>query len=69
MLDSSPGKASVKEYMQNETRFRMVQKIDPERFKTLSNMAVEASERRVALYDHMAKLAVPRDNDDGNGDG
>lgn len=69
VLDSSPGKASVKEYMQNETRFRMVQKIDPERFQILSNMAVEASERRVALYDHMAKLAVPRDSDDGNGEG
>jgi len=65
VLDSSPGKASVKEYMQNETRFRMVQKINPERFQTLSNMAVEASQRRVALYNHMAKLAVPHD---GNGD-
>jgi pyruvate-ferredoxin/flavodoxin oxidoreductase len=66
ILDSKPGKGSVKEYMQNETRFRMVQKIDPERFKALSHMAVEASTRRVALYDHMAKLAVPQD---GNGEG
>jgi len=60
ILDSEGGKARVGDYMRNETRFRMVEKIDPERFKRLSVEAAIASERRVAVYDHMAKLRVPR---------
>ena len=66
ILDSEGGKARVGDYMRNETRFRMVEKIDPERFKRLAVDAVHASERRVAVYDHMAKLRVPR-NSDGAG--
>ncbi|NLX20044.1 MAG: pyruvate:ferredoxin (flavodoxin) oxidoreductase [Phycisphaerae bacterium] len=62
VLDSAPGKASVGEYMRNETRFRMVEKMNPERFRQLSILAAEASVRRVALYDHMAKLTVPKGN-------
>ena len=30
---SPPGRARCEEYMRNETRFRMVEKIDPERFR------------------------------------
>jgi pyruvate-ferredoxin/flavodoxin oxidoreductase len=65
ILDSEGGKARVGDYMRNETRFRMVEKIDPERFKRLAIDAAHASERRVAVYDHMAKLRVPQGN--GNG--
>jgi len=65
-LDSAVGKSSVHDYMRNETRFRMVEKIDPERFRRLSVQAQNASKRRVAIYDHMAKLTVPKD---GNGSG
>ena len=32
-LDASAPKASAQEYMRNETRFRMVEKQDPERFR------------------------------------
>ncbi|MBN1490034.1 MAG: pyruvate:ferredoxin (flavodoxin) oxidoreductase, partial [Phycisphaerae bacterium] len=67
VLDSAGGKAAVKDYMHNETRFRMVEKINPERFRKLSLDAQAASARRVALYDHMAKLSVPKG--DGNGSG
>jgi len=67
ILDSTPGKAQVGEYMQNETRFRMVEKMNPERFQKLAVMAVDASARRVAMYDHLAKLAVPKGSGDGNG--
>ena len=66
VLDSAAGKASVRDYMQNETRFRMVEKIDPERFRRLSIEAQAASVRRVALYDHMAKLTVPQAGGNGN---
>ncbi len=51
--------------MRNETRFRMVEKIDPERFKRLSALAVEDSRRRMAVYSHMAKLTVPKGNGKG----
>ena len=66
-LDSQPGKAAVRDYLRNETRFRMVEKIDPVRFQRLSVEAQNASARRVAIYDHMAKLRVPKTN--GNGEG
>jgi pyruvate-ferredoxin/flavodoxin oxidoreductase len=69
VLDSSPGKTSVGEYMRNETRFRMVEKIDPVRFKRLAVDAEKASARRIAVYDHMAKLRVPTGNGGGNGNG
>ncbi len=62
ILDSEGAKSPIREYMRNETRFRMVEKIDPERFKRLSVDAQHASERRVALYEHMAKLRVPKSN-------
>jgi len=68
VLDSAPGKAAVADYMRNETRFRMVEKIDPERFHRLSIEAQKASSRRVAIYDHMAKLRVPKANGNGNGE-
>ena len=59
VLDAPAGKAGVTEYMRNETRFRMVEKIDPERFRRLSADAVAASARRVATYEHMARLTLP----------
>jgi pyruvate-ferredoxin/flavodoxin oxidoreductase len=62
-LDAASGKAKVSEYMRNETRFRMVEKIDPERFKHLAVQAERASVRRVALYNHLAKLAMPQQGD------
>ncbi|MCG3138586.1 MAG: Pyruvate-flavodoxin oxidoreductase [Phycisphaerae bacterium] len=65
VLDAPAGKIPVKEYMSNETRFRMVEKIDPERFRQLAIQAQQAAQRRIAVYDHMAKLQVPKSN--GNG--
>jgi pyruvate-ferredoxin/flavodoxin oxidoreductase len=74
ILDAPAGKATVGDYMRNETRFRMVEKIDPERFRRLSVEARDAAARRLAVYEHMAKLTVPRGGEHavdggGNGDG
>ncbi|MEP0843529.1 MAG: pyruvate:ferredoxin (flavodoxin) oxidoreductase, partial [Phycisphaerae bacterium] len=66
-LDAAPGKSHVADYMRNETRFRMVEKIDPERFRKLAGEAAVAAARRVALYDHMAKLRMPPAGENGNG--
>ena len=70
-LDSKAPKGSVAEYMRNETRFRMVERIDPQRFRRLAKQAQQFATQRVAVYDQLAKLIVPGDNggDDGNGNG
>jgi len=65
ILDSKGGKAKVQDYMRNETRFRMVEKINPERFHRLSHEAQVAAEHRKAVYDHMASLRMPAGNGEG----
>jgi len=63
ILDSTPGDTPVDDYMRNETRFRMVEKMNPERFRQLSVLAAESAKRRLAVYDHLAKLTVPKGGD------
>ena len=46
-------------------RFRMVEKIDPARFRRLAVEAQKATARRIATYDHMAKLKIPSGDDNG----
>ncbi|UCD59271.1 MAG: pyruvate:ferredoxin (flavodoxin) oxidoreductase [Candidatus Hydrogenedentota bacterium] len=65
-VDAPGGKIPVSEYMSNETRFRMVQKIDPEGFRRYAAGAQQAAERRMAVYQHIAQLRFP-DAGDGNG--
>jgi pyruvate-ferredoxin/flavodoxin oxidoreductase len=59
-LDSGPPKATVKEYMRNETRFRMVEKVDPERYKRLLAAAQREVTQRVAIYQQLAGVTVPQ---------
>jgi pyruvate-ferredoxin/flavodoxin oxidoreductase len=58
-LDSGPPKISPREYMRNETRFRMVEKLDPERFRSLLARAERAAAQRVAVYQQLSALTVP----------
>ncbi|HYX25650.1 MAG TPA: pyruvate:ferredoxin (flavodoxin) oxidoreductase [Thermoanaerobaculia bacterium] len=58
-LDSGPAKASVGDYMRNETRFRMIEKQDPERFKHLLAAAGRQAAQHFALYQQLAGLHVP----------
>jgi len=59
VLDAPPVKAGVADYMRNETRFRMVEKIDAARFRLLAQMAGEHAARRVALYEQLARITLP----------
>jgi pyruvate-ferredoxin/flavodoxin oxidoreductase len=59
-LDSGSPKVSAKQYMRNETRFRMVEKLDPERFKRLLDMAEKQARQRVGIYQQLANLTVPQ---------
>jgi pyruvate-ferredoxin/flavodoxin oxidoreductase len=60
-LDSKPPSIPVGEYMSQETRFRMVEKIDPERFRHLSKAAQRHAVQRVKLYEHLAALSLGDD--------
>jgi pyruvate-ferredoxin/flavodoxin oxidoreductase len=55
-LDSGPAKASLREYMMNEGRFRMVEKKDPKRFARLLVEAEASTRQRRAMYEHLAGL-------------
>ncbi|HUW83095.1 MAG TPA: pyruvate:ferredoxin (flavodoxin) oxidoreductase [Phycisphaerae bacterium] len=59
-LDSPAPKRPVADYMRNETRFRMVERIDPQRFRRLAEKAQIAANQRVAIYQQMAEMIVPK---------
>jgi pyruvate-ferredoxin/flavodoxin oxidoreductase len=59
VLDSGPPKVSAREYMNNETRFRMVEKMDPLRFRRLLGMAETRAAQRYAIYQQLATVKVP----------
>ncbi|HUL77824.1 MAG TPA: pyruvate:ferredoxin (flavodoxin) oxidoreductase [Vicinamibacteria bacterium] len=63
VLDSGDPKVSARQYMRNETRFRMVEKLDPERFKRLSVMAERYTRENVGVYKQLAALTVPQVSD------
>ncbi len=60
VLDSGPPKTGVADYMRSETRFRMVEKMDPARFKRLLDEAQHFATQRIAVYQQLAGLTVPR---------
>jgi pyruvate-ferredoxin/flavodoxin oxidoreductase len=67
-LDYGPPKAKVAEYMRNESRFRMIERADPVRFKHFLEDAQAAAERRYSVYQQLAGIKVPAfETRDGNG--
>jgi len=60
VIDVPPGRATVAEYMRNETRFRMVERLDPTRFRWLAQAAAEQATRRVALYEQLSHITLPK---------
>jgi pyruvate-ferredoxin/flavodoxin oxidoreductase len=59
-LDSPPPRLDIVDYMRNEGRFRMVEKADPERFKTLARAAQREARQRYAVYQQLAGITLPR---------
>ena len=49
--------------MRNEARFRMVEKVDADRFRRLMSAAQRDSERRHAIYEQLAGLRVPQSDE------
>jgi pyruvate-ferredoxin/flavodoxin oxidoreductase len=64
-LDSAPGKVEVGQYERNETRFRMVERMDPKRFAMLLERQKREVTNRFAAYEHLAKLAMPARSGEG----
>jgi pyruvate-ferredoxin/flavodoxin oxidoreductase len=58
-LDYGPPKAKVADYMRNESRFRMIERSDPARFKYFLEKAQAAAERRYLVYQQLAGMKVP----------
>jgi len=59
VIDSRPPKLSPREYMRNETRFRMVERLDPERFKLLMREAERRAAQRIGVYQQLAGITIP----------
>jgi len=59
-LDSGAPKAAVADYMRNETRFRMVEKLDSKRFQMFLDQAQQQAAQRVAVYEQLAGVTIPR---------
>ncbi len=59
LLDSPHPTKRLREYMQNETRFRMVEKRDPKRYQQLLEAAERYAVQHTNVYEQLAKLIVP----------
>ena len=60
-IDALNLRAAVGDYRRNETRFAMVEKIDPRRFQKLAQEAAQNTTERVALYRELARIVFPTD--------
>jgi pyruvate-ferredoxin/flavodoxin oxidoreductase len=58
-LDYGPPKGRVAEYMQNESRFRVIERANPERYKYFLKEAQAAAQKRYAVYQQLAGITVP----------
>jgi pyruvate-ferredoxin/flavodoxin oxidoreductase len=59
VIDAPAGRIPVTEYMKNEMRFAMVERIDRDRFRKFAEQAQTAAQRRIAMYQHLAALRLP----------
>jgi pyruvate-ferredoxin/flavodoxin oxidoreductase len=58
LLDSGAPTVKVRDYMAAEARFRMVERSDPARFERLAVAAQQETDRRLKVYDHLARLEL-----------
>jgi pyruvate-ferredoxin/flavodoxin oxidoreductase len=69
VLDSPAPKVKTADFMRNETRFRMIEKMDPKRFAALAVDAQKSAEHRWALLEQMARINFPEEAAATNGNG
>ena len=66
-MDIGAPTATVRQYMEGEARFRITEKLDPERFKMLMESARVAAAQRAEIYRQLAEVRVPQDQQPNNG--
>jgi pyruvate-ferredoxin/flavodoxin oxidoreductase len=49
----------VADYLRNESRFRMVERANPTRYKQFVEESQAAAQRRFAVYQQLAAIKVP----------
>ena len=59
IVDAEGGRLPVSEYMGNEARFKMVEKLDPEGYRRYAAESQIAAVRRMAVYRHISHLRLP----------
>jgi pyruvate-ferredoxin/flavodoxin oxidoreductase len=59
-LDSSAPKVKLADYIYNETRYRMLEKMNQERARKLLAQAQSDVANRFMVYEQLAKLALPK---------
>src|SRR5690606_28139115 len=60
VLDAGAPKVALDQFTRNETRFRLVEQQDPERFRTLMKQEQESIRRRFAAYERLAAAQVEK---------
>jgi pyruvate-ferredoxin/flavodoxin oxidoreductase len=58
-LDSGIPKVSLAEFMSKETRFRMVEQLEPDVYRKLVEEAERLAKEKYALYEQLAKAMNP----------
>ncbi|HET6957674.1 MAG TPA: thiamine pyrophosphate-dependent enzyme, partial [Vicinamibacterales bacterium] len=58
-LDYGPPKVKVADYLRNESRFRMVERSNPDAYKNFVAESQAAALRRYAVYEQLAGITVP----------
>ncbi len=57
-LDYGPPKGRVADYMRNESRFRVVERANPDRFRAFLREAHDAAQQRYSLYSQLSGITV-----------
>ncbi len=65
VLESAPPKRRLKEFTQNEARFRIVEQQNPGKYRELIDAAQKDLAHRFALYQEVAKPLVPARSENG----
>jgi len=60
-LDSAAPKVELSKYIYNETRYRMLEKINPERTKALLHASEADIAMRFAVYEQLAKVTTAKE--------
>ena len=63
ILDSKAPSRKIEEFMYNETRFKMVQKMDPDRARKFIREAQDVVNKHWKFYEHLSKLNYSSDDE------